>query len=77
MCALAQRDDVDVVVVALGGAIALKPTLAALQAGKTVALATKEVLVAAGEVVMATARQCNAPIRPIDSEHSEIGRAHV
>jgi 1-deoxy-D-xylulose-5-phosphate reductoisomerase len=70
LCALAQRDDVDVVVVALGGAIALKPTLAALQAGKTVALATKEVLVAAGEVVMATARQCNAPILPIDSEHS-------
>ena len=70
LCALVQRDDVDVVVVALGGAIALKPTLAALQAGKTVALATKEVLVAAGEAVMATARQHNAPILPIDSEHS-------
>jgi 1-deoxy-D-xylulose-5-phosphate reductoisomerase len=70
LCALAQRDDVDVVVVALGGAIALQPTIAALQAGKTVALATKEVLVAAGEAVMTIARQHNAPILPIDSEHS-------
>jgi 1-deoxy-D-xylulose-5-phosphate reductoisomerase len=70
LCAMAQRAEVDVVVVALGGAIALKPTLAALQAGKTVALATKEVLVAAGEAVMALARQHNAPILPIDSEHS-------
>ncbi|MGQ9657093.1 MAG: 1-deoxy-D-xylulose-5-phosphate reductoisomerase [Fimbriimonadales bacterium] len=70
LCAMVQRTDVDVVVVALGGAIALRPTLAALEAGKTVALATKEVLVAAGEVVMATARRCNAPILPIDSEHS-------
>ncbi|BCW96447.1 MAG: 1-deoxy-D-xylulose-5-phosphate reductoisomerase [Fimbriimonadales bacterium] len=70
LCALAQRDDVDMVVVALGGAIALKPTLAALEAGKPVALATKEVLVAAGEAVMATARKYDAPILPIDSEHS-------
>lgn len=70
LCALVQRTDADVVVVALGGAIALRPTLAALEAGKTVALATKEVLVAAGGVVMATARCCNAPIVPIDSEHS-------
>jgi 1-deoxy-D-xylulose-5-phosphate reductoisomerase len=54
LCAMAQRAEVDVVVVALGGAIALQPTVAALQAGKTVALATKEVLVAAGEAVMAT-----------------------
>jgi 1-deoxy-D-xylulose-5-phosphate reductoisomerase len=70
LCAMAQRAEVDVVVVALGGAIALQPTVAALQAGKTVALATKEVLVAAGEAVLALARQHNAPILPIDSEHS-------
>jgi 1-deoxy-D-xylulose-5-phosphate reductoisomerase len=70
LCAMAQRAEVDVVVVALGGAIALQPTIAALQAGKTVALATKEVLVAAGEAVMTIARQHNAPILPIDSEHS-------
>lgn len=70
LCAMAQRADVDIVVVALGGAIALQPTLAALEAGKTVALATKEVLVAAGEVVTRTAQQHNAPLLPIDSEHS-------
>jgi 1-deoxy-D-xylulose-5-phosphate reductoisomerase len=70
LCAMVQRDEVDIVVVALGGAIALKPTLAALEAGKTVALATKEVLVAAGEVVMRTAKRFNAPLLPIDSEHS-------
>jgi 1-deoxy-D-xylulose-5-phosphate reductoisomerase len=70
LCEMAQCAEVDVVVVALGGAIALQPTIAALQAGKTVALATKEVLVAAGEAVMALARQHNAPILPIDSEHS-------
>ncbi|MCX7924572.1 MAG: 1-deoxy-D-xylulose-5-phosphate reductoisomerase [Fimbriimonadales bacterium] len=70
LCAMVQHDEVDIVVVALGGAIALKPTLAALEAGKTVALATKEVLVAAGEVVMRTARCSNAPLLPIDSEHS-------
>ncbi|MCS6918602.1 MAG: 1-deoxy-D-xylulose-5-phosphate reductoisomerase [Fimbriimonadales bacterium] len=70
LCAMAQSPEVDVVVVALGGAIALKPTLAALEAGKTVALATKEALVAAGEVVMRTARRHDAPLLPIDSEHS-------
>ncbi len=70
LCAMAQRTDVDIVVVALGGAIALKPTLAALEAGKTVALATKEVLVAAGEVVMRASKQFNASLLPIDSEHS-------
>ncbi|MCS7209603.1 MAG: 1-deoxy-D-xylulose-5-phosphate reductoisomerase [Fimbriimonadales bacterium] len=70
LCAMVQRAEVDVVVVALGGAVALMPTLAALQAGKIVALATKEVLVAAGEVVMQTARRCHATLLPIDSEHS-------
>ncbi|GIV08073.1 MAG: 1-deoxy-D-xylulose 5-phosphate reductoisomerase [Fimbriimonadales bacterium] len=70
LCVMAQHPEVDIVMVALGGAIALKPTLAALEAGKIVALATKEVLVAAGEVVMQTAQRHNAPILPIDSEHS-------
>lgn len=70
LCAMVQRPEVDIVVVALGGAIALKPTLAALEAGKTVALATKEVLVAAGEVVMQAVRCIGATLLPIDSEHS-------
>ncbi|MCS7273582.1 MAG: 1-deoxy-D-xylulose-5-phosphate reductoisomerase [Fimbriimonadales bacterium] len=70
LCAMVQREDVDVVVVALGGAVALEPTLAALEAGKTVALATKEVLVAAGALVMEVAQRTGAPLLPIDSEHS-------
>src|SRR5256714_2317428 len=60
----------DLVVVAIPGARALAPTLAALRAGKEVALATKEVLVMAGEVVMRAAGERG--IRPIDSEHSAI-----
>ena len=60
----------DVVVVAIPGARALAPTLAALRAGKEVALATKEVLVLAGAIVMKTAG--DRGIRPIDSEHSAI-----
>lgn len=60
----------DIVVVAIAGAAALRPTLAALRAGKVVALATKEVLVMAGDLVMAAAAP--GQIRPVDSEHSAI-----
>src|SRR5437867_7075510 len=60
----------DLVVIAIPGARALAPTLAALRAGKEVALATKEVLVMAGELVMRTAGEKG--IRPIDSEHSAM-----
>jgi len=60
----------DLVVVAIPGARALAPTLAALEAGKEVALATKEVLVMAGALVMKAAGERG--IRPIDSEHSAI-----
>jgi 1-deoxy-D-xylulose-5-phosphate reductoisomerase len=60
----------DVVVVAIPGARALAPTLAALKAGKVVALATKEVLVMAGDLVMRAAGELG--IRPVDSEHSAI-----
>ncbi len=70
LCELVSRPEVDIVVVALGGVIALQPTLSALRAGKTVALSTKEVLVAGGKVVMETARKHNATLLPIDSEHS-------
>jgi len=61
----------DLVLVAIPGAAALRPTLAALQAGKRVALATKEVLVMAGALVLGTARSQDS-IRPVDSEHSAI-----
>jgi 1-deoxy-D-xylulose-5-phosphate reductoisomerase len=62
----------DVVCVAITGAAALRPTLAALDAGTTVATATKEVLVMAGEVVRARSRLAGARIVPIDSEHSAL-----
>ena len=71
-CALVQADNVDVVVAAMVGFSGLRPTLAALEAGKTVALANKETLVAAGAIVMETARRHSAPIYPVDSEHSAI-----
>ena len=69
---LATLPDVDTVVVAVAGAAALAATLAACQAGKRVCIATKEVLVAAGELVMQTARTHGAEILPIDSEHSAL-----
>ncbi|MDR3587560.1 MAG: 1-deoxy-D-xylulose-5-phosphate reductoisomerase [Desulfosporosinus sp.] len=63
---------VDTVVTALSGRIGLEPTLAALESGKTIALANKETLVAGGELVMATARKMQCSILPVDSEHSAI-----
>ena len=63
--------DCDIVLVAIPGSGVLAPTLAALRAGKKLALATKEVLVMAGDLVMASAQDADA-IRPVDSEHSAI-----
>ncbi len=68
----ATHPEAEVVVSALVGAIGLVPTLSAIDAGKTIALANKETLVAAGELVMARARECGAAIVPVDSEHSAI-----
>jgi 1-deoxy-D-xylulose-5-phosphate reductoisomerase len=62
----------DVVCVAIPGAAALEPTLAALDAGRTIATATKEVLVMAGELVKARAAATGARIVPVDSEHSAL-----
>lgn len=69
---LATLPEVDTVVVAVAGAAALAATLAAVRAGKRVCIATKEVLVAAGELVMGAARESGAQILPIDSEHSAL-----
>lgn len=69
---VAARPDVDVVLTALVGYAGLLPTIAALQAGKTIALANKETLVVAGQLVTALARQHGAAIYPVDSEHSAI-----
>jgi 1-deoxy-D-xylulose-5-phosphate reductoisomerase len=72
LLAAATHPEVDVVVVGIVGTAGLPPTLAALEAGKTVALATKEALVVGGHLVMAAARRTGAPVVPIDSEHSAI-----
>jgi len=71
-CELASLPSVDVVLIGGGGASALLPTLAACEAGHLVAVATKEVLVMAGELVTQTARANGARIIPVDSEHSAI-----
>ena len=67
-----QRDDVDLVLSALVGFAGLRPTLAALEAGKDVALANKETLVVAGEIIMRTVRERGVRLLPVDSEHSAI-----
>ena len=67
-----EENDADLVLVATVGLSGLSPTLTALGKGMTVALATKEVLVAAGELVTAAAAAAGRPIIPVDSEHSAI-----
>ena len=90
---MAVRDDVDIVIVATGGVVSLRPVLAALRAGKVVATANKETLVAGGHLVMAEAKARAAEraaaderdplatplawLRPIDSEHSAIWQCLV
>ncbi|NWF78343.1 MAG: 1-deoxy-D-xylulose-5-phosphate reductoisomerase [Chloroflexi bacterium] len=69
---IASHPEVDLVIVATAGKAGLSPTLAALRAGRTVALASKEVLVMAGEIVIREASLHKAQILPIDSEHSAI-----
>ncbi len=69
---MASQAEVDVVVVCTSGAAGLGPTLAALRAGKAVALANKEVLVMAGHIVTREAERGRGELRPVDSEHSAI-----
>ena len=64
--------EADTVVTAIVGVVGLRPTLAAIDGGKRIALANKETLVCAGELVMAQAEQTGAEIVPVDSEHSAI-----
>ena len=71
-CDLVTADDVDIVVASMVGFSGLRPTLSAIRAGKDIALANKETLVAAGSVVMAEAQRCGVKILPVDSEHSAI-----
>lgn len=69
---LATLEEADIVVVATTGHTAIEPTIAALRAGKVVALANKETIVAAGEIVMAEAARHPNALRTIDSEHSAL-----
>ena len=72
ICGVVQSGEVDVVVNALVGYAGLHPTIAAIEAGKKIALANKETLVVGGALVMRMAAERGVPILPIDSEHSAI-----
>lgn len=72
LCELAAREEADVVLNSVVGMVGLRPTLAAIGAGKPVALANKETLVAGGKLVTEAARAKGVPILPVDSEHSAI-----
>lgn len=72
LCSVAQMETIDVVLTALVGYSGLKPTVSAIEAGKTIALANKETLVVAGELITRLAREKGVNIYPVDSEHSAI-----
>ena len=72
VCDLVSSDNIDIVLTSMVGFSGLSSTIAAVQAGKTIALANKETLVAAGHIVMDLAAKCHARILPVDSEHSAI-----
>ena len=72
VCDLVTSDRIDIVVASMVGFSGLAPTMAAIKAGKVIALANKETLVAAGSIVMGMSKKYNAPILPVDSEHSAI-----
>ena len=67
LCEAAVISDTDAVVTAVSGAVGLRPTLAAIEKGRRIALANKETLVCAGDIVMRRARECGAEIVPVDS----------
>ncbi len=72
LCEISTLPQIDIVLTAVSGMIGLEPTLAAIDAGKTIALANKETLVAGGELVMHEAKKNGVQILPVDSEHSAI-----
>ena len=72
---VAARTGADILLNAVIGSVGLKPTLEAIRAGITIAIANKETLVAAGDIVMSEARKYGVPILPVDSEHSALFQA--
>ena len=69
---IASLDEVDIVITSIVGMVGLEPTLKAIEAKKTIALANKETLVVGGEIVMEAAKRNGVKILPVDSEHSAI-----
>jgi 1-deoxy-D-xylulose-5-phosphate reductoisomerase len=69
---IATLPETDILVTAIVGMLGIRPTIAAIKAGKTIALANKETLVTAGHIIMPLAKEHNVPILPVDSEHSAI-----
>lgn len=72
ICDIVRGSNIDIVLTAMVGFAGLKPTIAAIKAGKVIALANKETLVAAGEIIISLAREYGSAIIPVDSEHSAI-----
>jgi len=72
LCEAAALDGVDLVLTAIVGSVGLRPTIAAIEAGKDIALANKETLVVAGDLITALAKAHGVKIIPVDSEHSAI-----
>jgi 1-deoxy-D-xylulose-5-phosphate reductoisomerase len=72
LCELASMPEADLVLIAIVGTAGLRPALAAIEAGKDIAVASKEILVMAGETVMAAAREHGVSVLPVDSEHNAI-----
>ncbi len=72
LCQVVQMEPVDIVLTALVGFSGLRPTISAIEAGKPIALANKETLVVAGELITRLCMEHNVPLLPVDSEHSAI-----
>lgn len=72
LCEVVQAEPIDIVLTAMVGFAGLPPTMSAIRARKAIALANKETLVVAGELINALAQEYNVPILPVDSEHSAI-----
>lgn len=72
LLSVATIPDSDVLVTAIVGMLGIRPTIAAMKAGKDIALANKETLVTAGHIIMPLAKKCGVSILPVDSEHSAI-----
>ena len=72
LMAVAAENDATIVVTAIVGMLGIRPTIAAIRAGKNIALANKETLVTAGHLIMPMVKECGVSLLPVDSEHSAI-----